>query len=319
MNLSTHKLTYKILADYEQVPIPVIKKSNFRYAFLLLPSEKRIAISNIYTICSYLDDIVDCEDDINYKNNINYGNNINYKNNIESNTNDIKIIKKQRLDWWKTQIKFIYEGKKNDYLQPLSQTIEKFQIPLDYFEILIDGIGRDIQQNSYNTFTELLDYCYGVASIIGLMSICIFLYEENKQLIISNNIKNYAINLGYALQLTNIMRDVKVDAARNYFYLPNEDLLKFDYSQQNILECKYNANFVALMEFQYNRTMQYYKKTEELLKSDYNNLNYKYFRSSEMMHRIYFRLLQEIKKRNYNIYIENITIPKFEKLKSFFF
>ena len=305
-------LTYKILANYEQVPVPIIKKSNFSYAFFLLPNEKRIAISNIYVICSYLDEIVDCQ---NYLNNSMDINSLNINNSA-----DIKIVKKQRLDWWKTQIKFLYE-KKIDCLQPLTQTIEKYQIPFNYFEILIDGIGRDIEQNSYNTFTELLTYCYGVASIVGLISLCIFLQEENKKLVISDNlvipdnIKNYAINLGYALQLTNIMRDVGIDAARNYFYLPSEDLEKFGYSRQDILECKYNANFVALMEFQYNRAMQYYEKAKELLKSDYN----KNFRSAEMMHRIYFRLLQEIKRKNYNIYERKISISKFAKLKSFFF
>ena len=278
-------LTQKDFSEYENVPTVKYEKSNFRLAFYFLPKEKYNAILNIYTFFSYLDEIVDSANSENDK-------------------------KRERLNWWKNEIDFLYsENYSKNRLFPLKNIIEKFQIPQEYFTILINGIGKDLEKKQYENFDELLEYCYGVASIVGLFCINIFV-DSPKQ--IDENMKQYAINLGYALQLTNIIRDVYSDSLRGYFYLPKEDLLKFNYSEQDILDCKYNENFVSLMEFQSERAMYFYQIAENFLPKENKNQ----FKSAEIMKRIYFRLLQKIKRKNFNIFKRKISLSKFEKIKA---
>jgi len=278
-------LTQKDFSEYENVPTVKYEKSNFRLAFYFLPKEKYNAILNIYAFFSYLDEIVDSANSENDK-------------------------KRERLNWWKNEIDFLYsENYSKNRLFPLKNIIEKFQIPQEYFTILINGIGKDLEKKQYENFDELLEYCYGVASIVGLFCINIFV-DSPKQ--IDENMKQYAINLGYALQLTNIIRDVYSDSLRGYFYLPKEDLLKFNYSEQDILDCKYNENFVSLMEFQSERAMYFYQIAENFLPKENKNQ----FKSAEIMKRIYFRLLQKIKRKNFNIFKRKISLSKFEKIKA---
>lgn len=278
-------------ATNENNPTVKYEKSNFHYAFYFLPKEKYNAILNIYAFFSYLDNIVDTP------------------------TVQTDLTKKERLNWWKNQIDFLYSNNYSENkLLPLKQVIEKYQIPQKYFTVLIDGIGVDLGKKHYNNFDELLKYCYGVASIVGLFCINIFVDAPEK---ITENIKQYAINLGYALQLTNIMRDVYADAKRGYFYLPKEDLLKFNYSEQDILDCKYNENFISMMEFQYERAMNYYQLAENFYQITVSeNKNKKQFKSSEIMKKIYFNLLQKLKQKKFNIFEGKISLSKFEKIKS---
>ena len=186
-------ITQTELANFEQVEAPRAEKSNFFYSFTLLPKEERNAITSIYAFCSYIDDIVDSTPN-------------KEQTGIER--------KKQRLAWWEKVIEDIYSGElDNPLIMPFIAVIQRFSIPKQYFLTLIDGCRRDLYQKRYKTFEELKDYCYSVASVVGLISIEIFGYKYEET-------KNYAINLGYALQLTNIIRDIKVDKDRGYIYLP---------------------------------------------------------------------------------------------------
>jgi 15-cis-phytoene synthase len=276
-------LTQTDLASYEKVNSVNHEKSSFRYSFSLLPKDERNAISSVYAFCNYIDDIVDS---------------------TPTNDEKIKRIKQERLQWWENVIEEIYNDKNhNPLLMPLIAVIHRFSIPKQYFLTLIDGCRKDLTKTRYRTFDELKEYCYGVASVTGLISIEIFghKYEETK---------NYAINLGYALQLTNILRDVKQDKDRGFIYLPLEDMKKFNYSEDELINEIYNDNFIELMSFQANRAREYFHKARSFLIPDERMTIF----SAEIMDAVYFRLLEKIELNNFNIFDKKIKVSNTHKL-----
>jgi phytoene synthase len=276
-------ITQGNLADYEKVSPPKVEKSNFLYSFSMLPKEERKAIHSVYAFCSYIDDIVDGT----------------------PNENQLSVVRKmERLDWWDREIDKLYEGKlSGPMLLPFQAIIRRFGIPKQYFHTLIDGVRRDLLQSRYETFEELKEYCYSVASVVGLISIEIFghKYEETK---------NYAVNLGYALQLTNILRDIKTDKERNYIYLPREELDRFGYSEKDIINENYNENFVEMMRFQTARAREYFHKARTFLRPDERQT----IITAEIMDAIYYRLLEKIELNDFNIYRKKIRVSAAHKL-----
>ncbi len=271
------------LAYHENVNPPVVEKSNFLYSFSFLPKEERLAMHSIYAFCSYIDNIVDDSPNV-----------------------DPKVIEKKlrRLAWWQNELDKLYSGSySGKYLKPFEYIVKRFDIPKQYFVTLIDGCRTDLVRSTYDTFEDLKEYCYGVASIVGLISIEIFGYKYEET-------KNYAINLGYALQLTNIMRDVKVDKDRGYFYLPQEDLDTFNYSRNDIINEVYNENFVELMRFQAKRARQYYHNARTMLRPDEKPT----IVAAEIMDAIYYRLLEKIELNDFNVYKSKIRVSNAHKL-----
>lgn len=270
------------LAQYEKADVSNFEKSNFAFSFSILPKEERNAMNSIYAFCSYIDDIVD-----------------------SPGTEPTEIKKKlDRLLWWENQIDKIYSGNLDSkILSPFIKVISRFNIPKQYFITLIHGCRRDLVQKRYETFEELKEYCYGVAGVVGLISIEVFghKYEETK---------NYAINLGYALQLTNILRDIKFDNQRGYIYLPQEDLRRFNYTEDDIAGAVYNDNFYELMRFEAARVRQYYHKARTLLHPDERITIF----SAEVMDAIYYRLLEKIELNNFRIYDKKIRVSTPHKL-----
>lgn len=270
------------LANYEQMPPPKVARSNFVYSFNLLPKEERIAIQSLYAFCNYIDDIVDSPPNA---------------------TDTEKQYKLQRLAWWENVIENIYSGTVNhSILNPFIWAIKRFEIPKQYFLILIDGIRRDILKNRYSTFEELKDYCFGVAGIVGLISIEIFGYKYEET-------KSYAINLGYALQLTNIIRDIKADKDRGCIYIPQEDLIRFGYSEEDLMNEVYNDKFINLMRFQVRRAREFYHNARKLLHPDERIT----IVSAEIMDEIYYRLLEKIELNDFNIFRKKIKVSVVHK------
>lgn len=270
------------LAYHENVSPPEVEKSNFLYSFSFLPKEERLAMHSIYAFCSYIDNIVD-----------------------DSPNTDPKVIEKKlkRLAWWQKELDKVYSGAySGKYLKPFEYIVKRFDIPKQYFVTLIDGCRTDLVRNTYDTFEDLKEYCYGVASIVGLISIEIFGYKYEET-------KNYAINLGYALQLTNIMRDIKVDKDRGYFYIPQEDLDAFSYSRDDIINEVYNENFVELMRYQAKRARQYYHNARTMLRPDEKPT----IVAAEIMDAIYYRLLEKIELNDFNIYKKKIRVSNAHK------
>lgn len=275
-------LTIADLASFERVAPPKIKTSNFQLAFSILPKEERIAINTIYSLFSYIDSIVD-EGDI-------------------SKANVLK--KEKRLKFWKAVIDELYNDSiPSSIFYPLYYAIKRFSIPKQYITTLFDGCRRDLFQTRYSTFNELKDYCYSVASVVGLIVIEIFGYKYPET-------RNYAINLGYAMQLTNILRDIKKDKNRGYIYIPQEDLQKFEYTEEELINEVYNDNFVELMQFETRRTREFFHKSRSLLHPEERITMF----PAEVMDEIYYRLLEKIELRGFNVFKKEIKVSIVHKL-----
>ncbi|MCZ6632188.1 MAG: presqualene diphosphate synthase HpnD [bacterium] len=252
-------------------------RSNFYYAFLFLPKEKREAIFAAYAFSRYTDDLVD-----------------------ESEAPEKAI---QALQAWRQELLACYNGTPSHPIAlNLQATLQKFPIPQEHFLHLIEGVEMDLTRNRYQTFDDLYQYCYRVASAIGLICIEIFEYQNPAT-------KEYAINLGLALQLTNILRDVQTDFQQNRIYLPAEDLDRFQYSEKDLHAATYNTAFIDLMAFQCRRAREYYEKAASLLpKEDRRGMF-----SADIMGTIYARLLSQIEEAKYNIFDAPIRLSNRSK------
>lgn len=212
--------------------------------------------------------------------------------------------KQQRLGWWRQQIEVIYAGSvPHEHASSIAEVARRYTIPKQYLLTIVDGCERDLSKRQYDTFNELKEYCYGVASIVGLICIEIFGYrhEETRQ---------YAIHLGYALQLTNIIRDVKSDKDRGFIYIPSEDLSRFRYTRQDLEQEVYNSQFVALMEFQVQRARDHYHKARTMLRSDERQTMV----AAQIMDAIYYRLLEKIELLDYRVFDARIRVNAVHKI-----
>ncbi len=254
-------------------------KSSFYYAFNLLPNEKRDAMNTLYAFCRQTDDIVDEE-------------------------NEPLDLKYAKLHKWRIELEKSINGY-SDYtlLNKLGKTISQFNIPLDPFFELLKGMEMDLQVNRYLSFEDLKLYCYRVASTVGLMCIEIFGYKHKSA-------KDFAVDLGIALQLTNILRDIKKDSQRGRIYLPQEDLKNYSYTDQDIFSENYNENFTALMKYEAKRAESFFNLATENLDLDDK---YSMFAARAMQH-IYHKLLERIIDANYDIFHNTIKVPKIEKV-----
>ncbi|NCS90321.1 MAG: squalene synthase HpnD [Ignavibacteria bacterium CG2_30_36_16] len=254
-------------------------RSSFYYAFNLLPAEKRDAMNTVYAFCRKTDDIVD-----------------------EGNESD--ELKYEKLHKWRIEIEKSIDGH-SDYqlLNKLGKTISQFNIPLEPFFELVRGMEMDLQRKRYLTFEDLRLYCYRVASTVGLMCIEIFGYKHQST-------KEFAVNLGIALQLTNILRDIKHDAKNGRIYLPQEELVRFRYSEEEIIKNKYNSNFASLMKFEADRAKSYFDKATECLNLDDKASMF----AARAMQHIYYKILNKIIDADYDIYSRNIKVAKIEKV-----
>jgi phytoene synthase len=248
------------------------RKSNFYYSFLVLPRPKRDAIETIYAFCRITDDIVDEGDDEKEK---------------------YALL----LQWTEELKRSLYGVSRYSLLNKLAAIIHRFHIPIEHFYDLIKGMEMDLMNKRYGTFTELEQYCYRVASTVGLICAEVFGYSNEKT-------KQYAVDLGIALQLTNILRDIKADAKRGRIYLPLEDLKKFNYSEQDLLSFTYNEHFVELMKFECDRAHEYFRRAKACLAEEDKPL----FTAARTMGNIYYLLLLRIERARYDVFSKRIRL-----------
>ena len=179
----------------------------------------------------------------------------------------------------------------------------RFQIPRQPFEDLILGLEMDLEGRRYNTFEELELYCYRVASTIGLISIEIFGYRNPSA-------REYAVNLGKALQLVNIIRDIESDARRGRIYLPKEDLDRFGLRPGEIFEARYGDPFIELMQCESDRAQEFFSRARKALAAE----DRRSMLAAEIMGAIYWRLLGRIRSRRYNVFGERVRVSRPVKL-----
>jgi phytoene synthase len=252
-------------ADYEHcAQVTRRSRSSFYYAFILLPPERRRALHAVYAFCRFIDDIAD----------------------DEAIREPALLLKR-----WREELDRVYSGAPTRALsRALADSARRFKIPRELFEEIINGVEMDLSRKRYQSWEELRPYCYRVASALGLICIEIFGYSNPSA-------KLYAENLGLALQLTNIMRDVREDAERGRIYLPLEDLARFNVSENEILGGVYSPNFVRLMDFEARRARELYALAQsELAPEDRATLL-----TAEAMRLIYAALLERIINSNYRV------------------
>jgi 15-cis-phytoene synthase len=254
-------------------------RTNFLLSFAMLPEDKREAIHTVYAFCRCTDDIVD-----------------------EGGSSDEKTAHLQR---WKEELELGFRGEStHPLLNKLHMIALRFNIPAQHFFDLVRGMSMDLEKNRYATFDELYTYCYHVASTVGLMCSEIFGYKNERT-------RQYAIDLGIALQLTNIVRDVREDAANGRVYIPLEDFERFGYTPDQLLRLEYNDEFVRMMRFQVERARTFYSKARVSLAAEDHGA----FFAARIMDRIYFRILEKIERKNFAVLDTKVSLTGFEKFR----
>ncbi len=212
----------------------------FYLASMFLPKKQQKPIFAIYALLRTVDDIVDIAE-------------------VKLTNGLITSEEIQRmLDGWKLKLQSCYDGKcdHDPIMMAWHDTLKSYSIPIELPLDLMDGVAMDIEFKPFETFDELYVYCYKVAAVVGLMTSEIFGYTDKQAL-------EHAIELGIAMQLTNILRDVGEDVDRARIYLPLEDLRRFNYSSEELMQKKMNDNFLNLMKFQIERARSYYRSSEK--------------------------------------------------------
>lgn len=170
----------------------------------------------------------------------------------------------------------------------------------------------DLDYKCYDTIDSLLSYCYGVAGVVGLITLCILTNNRN------DKIKEYGINLGNALQITNIIRDVYFDSLRGYCYVPAELLQKYSYSFEDIKMKLYDDNFIAMMQELSDKALLYYAKAETNYNTmlSFNPLLKNELKLAQLLRNTYFTLLKKIKRKKINVFNGKISLNSIDKLIS---
>jgi phytoene synthase len=255
--------------------------TNFYYSFVFLPPQKRRAIEAVYAFARRGDDLVDSG--------------------LAPDEASRQIVcYRQALDACYAERGAAFDDPE---LAALAQSIREFKIPQQPFEDLILGLEMDLLGARYETFDDLSLYCYRVASTIGLIAIEIFGYTNPQT-------RDYAVNLGKALQLVNILRDIQSDAQRGRIYLPREDLDEFGVRPGELLSGVYHDPFIELMQFECDRARHLFGVARQFLPPQ----DRRAMVAAEIMAAIYWRLLARIQKRRYNVFGERVRLPALEKL-----
>jgi len=251
-------------------------KSNLALAFVSLGRERRRDITVFYAFCRVIDDIAD--------------------------SSELSVVEKRvRLAKWR---QMLHATALDEPLLAgdVRKLITKYSLPPNMLEEIIVGVEMDLSTLRYPTFDELRIYCYRVASAVGLVSIEIFGYRNQR-------CKKYAIELGLALQMTNIIRDVGKDVQNARIYIPQEDLARFHYSETELMQRHYNERFVQLMEFQTRRARQFFANAAAALPAE----DRRAMTPAEIMGSVYRGLLRQIELDKFRVFEKEYRLSKLEK------
>jgi len=255
-------------------------RSNFYFAFLTLPRPRRDALYAVYAFCRTVDDVADLGSD--------------------------PVAQRAGLARWREDVARCFEAGAtpvHPIARQLKAAVAAYPIPRAALEAIIDGCEMDLERVRYETAEDLEPYCYRVASAVGLCCIEIFGYTDARA-------REYAIHLGKALQLTNIMRDVGADARVGRVYLPQRDLKDFGVSEDDLVAGRHGEAFVRLMTHQAARARHFYAAA----RAAYPVVDARSLVAAEIMGRIYHALLEEIEGRRFAVFGERVTVPARRKV-----
>ncbi len=252
--------------------------SSFYYSFLFLPDERRRAITALYAFCREVDDVVD-----------------------EVSETDAARMK---LAWWRAEVDRMFAGEPgHPVARALAPMLERFELPREYFHEIISGMEMDVDHAGYASFEELEQYCYRVASVVGLLSAEIFGYEDAAT-------RTYASELGLAFQLTNILRDVREDAMRGRVYIPRDELDAHGVKPGDLAQPSTPDAVRELFRAQAERARAHYRRAFATLADRDRHAQ----RSGLVMARIYMTLLDEIERDGFRVLEHRVTLTPLRKL-----
>jgi phytoene synthase len=251
----------------------VSRDTNFAYSFLVLPREKREAITAVWDFCRAVDDEVD-----------------------EPSSESPAAA----LAAWRAELTRCYAGQpETPQGRALEPWIRRFSLPRRPFEELIDGVEMDLTRTSYETFEALYEYARRVAATVGIICLEIFGHTQPQS-------REYAVNLGIALQLTNILRDIPSDLERNRLYVPRSDLAKFGCTESDLRARRLTPHVRALLAFQSTRAREYFARARaSLTREDVPRLV-----AAEIMGSIYEDILTRIERAEYNVFAARVRVPR---------
>lgn len=259
-------------------------RSNFYYAFLFLPKPRRDALYAVYAFCRTVDDIAD----------------------LGAERGLDVAAQRSELARWREEVDLCYHpGAVPDHplTRRLAEAVRDYRLPREALMAIIDGVEMDLDRVTYETAEELYPYCYRVASAVGLCCIEIFGYTDPRA-------REYAVNLGVALQLTNILRDVGADASRGRIYLPLAHLRAFGVTTDDLRAARYTDRFVRLMRQEAEHARHYYRAA----RAAFPAVDRRSLVPAEIMGQIYAALLAEIETRRFRVFGDRITLPARRKV-----
>jgi phytoene synthase len=263
---------------YQQAAVTTAAHSkSFYFASGLLPEEKRSAVRALYAFCRTVDDVVD---------------------EVES-----KKDRDSELNYWRSIVQTASSSPDDLVASAWADTLTRYHIPRHYALQLIDGVARDLCQSRYQTFDDLATYCYGVASTVGLMSMYIVGFKSHEAV-------PYAIKLGVALQMTNILRDVGEDYRNGRLYLPRDELAFYGIREAEIAEGRVTEHWRQFMKFQIDRTRQLYKESWTGVKM----LEPEGQLAIGAASTLYEGILKDIEDHDYNVFNRRACLSAWEKI-----
>ncbi len=259
----------------------------FYLATRFLPNDKQRGIFAIYGMCRYLDNLVDEAEDL-----------------IREEKLTLSEID-EKLDNFRKDLDKVYSGYTVDdpILFAYADSLKRYKVAKELPLLLMEGVRQDLEISRFENFQQIYDYSYKVASVVGLMTIEVFGYSTNEAV-------ERATDLGIAMQLTNILRDVGEDLERGRIYLPKEDLNRFDVSEEELFAKEKSEKFIDLMKFQIARARKYYERAFEgieMLDKDSRLPVY-------LAHRNYSRILEKIEENDYDVFNKRAYLNQSEKL-----
>jgi phytoene synthase len=254
------------------------RKTSFYYAFLVLPAAQRKAIIAVWDFCRAVDDAVD-----------------------EGDAQEVGGSGRAAVDFWRAELARCYGAGTPTTVQ--GQNLQPFIAPLDLprqaFEDVIDGVAMDLDKTRYETFDDLLEYCRRVASAVGMICIRIFGCR-------SDGSREYALYLGVALQLTNILRDVKADLERGRVYLPLEDLAAAGCRVEDLAAGHVSEPVRAVMAFESQRARDFYRRALDARPEE----DRRRLVAAEIMRAVYFETLVRIERKDFDVFSGRTRVPK---------
>ncbi len=256
------------------------RDTSFSYSFLVLPDDQRRAIGLVWDFCRAVDDAVDEAAD--------------------------RKSAEAAVTGWREEIARLFGAESPQTSQGLrlKPYISAFHLTRPPFDDLVDGVEMDLWRTRYNTFDELVGYCRRVASAVGLMCIEIFGCRDSRS-------REYAFNLGLALQLTNIIRDVRVDLERDRLYLPQEDLAQFGVTEAALRAGRVTDDIRKLLAYECQRARQLFAAASQAMPHH----EARKLVAAEIMGGIYYEILERIEQRGYDVFTEVIRVPKFVRAR----